>query len=90
MFNLDLSAPLPNNMPTTASWIYGSTDGSSEGLQSQSARLTTLDRPSIRPIPHTDDALSFAQEVGVHDRIAVVGVDELAGSALPKEWLLNG
>ena len=40
-------------------------------------------------VARTDDALSFAQEVGVHDRIAVVSVDELAGSALPKEWLLR-
>ncbi|MEO0437724.1 MAG: NAD-binding protein [Pseudomonadota bacterium] len=40
-------------------------------------------------VARTDDALSFAQEVGVHDRIAVVSVEELAGSALPKEWLLR-
>ncbi|MEM1141834.1 MAG: NAD-binding protein [Pseudomonadota bacterium] len=81
----DLNAVAP--MGTTRALYITATNRGEDNLRT--ALWLRRQNPDAVIIARTDDALPFASEVGLQDKISVVSVGELAGNALPRVWLLD-
>jgi len=79
----DLNDELPIDSPRNI--FVMSTDRSEDNLRTA---LWLRRQTNAAIIARTRDALPFVREVGVHDDIAVVNTLELAGYAIPRDWLL--